>query len=177
MRSTIDHIYVLLNILKQRKMQRKDTYVCYVDFARAFDCVDHDLLKLKMLQNGIDGKIYKAICAMYSNMSASIRLIGFMTDSFTVESGVKKGDNLSPTLFALFINDLIKDINNLGFGITYGDVRVSILAYADDLVLMAESEAELQEMLDALNQYCVKWRLSVNGNKTQIMHFRIQVWK
>ncbi len=172
MRSTIDHLYTMINILKERKRRNKSTYVCYVDFARAFDCVPHDLLRLKLLQNGIDGKIYKSICSLYLGMKSFIRLNGYTTDYFPVSIGTRQGDNLSPTLFNLYINELINDIKQLDLGVPYGNSKVDILAYADDLVLMAENEEDLQSMITCLHTYCRKWRLSVNTNKTQIMHFR-----
>ena len=149
-----------------------DTYMCFVDFARAFDCVPHDLLKLKLLQNGIDGKMYRTICSMYTNMKSTINLNGYMTEPFNINSGARQGDNLSPTIFNLYLNDLIKDINGLGQGVTYGDANISMLAYADDLILIAGSEVDLQSMLSCLYEYCSKWRLTVNSNKTQNMHCR-----
>jgi hypothetical protein len=67
---------------------------------------------------------------------------------------------------------LIENINNLNIGVVYGDAKISILAYADDIALIADSEENLQIMLNTLQEYCCKWRLLINNNKTQIMHFK-----
>jgi hypothetical protein len=65
-------------------------------------------------------------------------------------------------LFAIFINDLAIDINNLNLGIETGiDEKISILMYADDIVLMADSEDDLQKMLDTLNNWTTLWHLEV----------------
>jgi hypothetical protein len=105
-------------------------------------------------------------------MNSFIRLNGHFTECFPIQSGVRQGDNLSPTLFGLYVNDLIKNINNLNLGVVYGDAKISILAYADDIALIADSEENLQIMLNTLQEYCCKWRLLINTNKTQIMHFK-----
>jgi hypothetical protein len=75
-------------------------------------------------------------------------------------------------LFNLYINSLGEEINNAGLGIKYDDEQVGILMYADDVVCLAESPEDLQSMLDILDDWCRKWRLELNGSKTNVMIFR-----
>ena len=63
-------------------------------------------------------------------------------------------------------------MNKLNLGIAIGEKRISLLLYADDIVLLAESEHDLQSMLNCLLAWCQKWRLSVNDAKSEIIHFR-----
>ena len=72
------------------------------------------------------------------------------TDWFDVRSGVRQGDNLSPTLFGLFLNSLPTYIKSLNKGVKVGHDKVSILLYADDMVLLALTENDLQYMLNAM---------------------------
>ena len=171
MRSCIDHLYVLITILKQRKLKKKETFVCFIDFQRAFDSVTHDLLVYKLLKNGIDGKFLKILKNSYSNMYSAIRLNGYYTEWFPVNSGVRQGDVLSSTLFGIYIDDLVQEIKDLNMGIHFEDVFINILLYADDVLLIAESENELQCMINKVAEWCQKWRLAVNCNKTNIIHF------
>ena len=71
----------------------------------------------------------------------------FLTNWFFTSSGVKQGDALSPTLFAVYINDLASTIKSLGCGVQFGGENICVLLYADDIILMADSEEDLQRML------------------------------
>ena len=68
-------------------------FLCFIDFAKAFDSVDHSLLFHKLLSIGIHGKMYKAIKCTYEKLQAAIRLNGTLTDWFSVEAGVRQGEN------------------------------------------------------------------------------------
>ena len=125
------------------------------------------------MQYNIDGRMYKAIVSLYSGTQCCMKLRNdLFTDWFNVQLGVKQGDNLSPTLFSLYINELVKEINNLNIDVNVGNRAVSMLLYADDMVLISNIEENLQIMLDTMYDWCSKWRLSVNRTKSQIIHFR-----
>jgi hypothetical protein len=113
----------------------------------------------------------QAVKSLYSNFECAVRVCGNLTDWFPVNGGVKQGCLLSPILFALYVNTLAEDIKSLGLGINVGDQKTSILLYADDIVLLASSPEDLQCMLDTLNDWCHRWRMTVNPSKTQIVHF------
>ena len=113
-RSCIDHIYVLVTILRNRKEQGKDTFLAFIDFKKAFDTVERNLLFFKLAAIGINGKIYKAIASLYSNPMSRVVLEGFETEYFRCPIGVKQGDSLSPTLFSIFVNDLAMEIKDAG---------------------------------------------------------------
>jgi hypothetical protein len=104
-----------------------------------------------------------------------VRIDDMVTDWFTIDCGVRQEESLDPLLFAIFINDLAIDINNLNLGIETGiEEEISILMYADDIVLMADNEDNLQKMLDTLNNWTTLWHLEVNLDKTKVMHCRKQ---
>ena len=90
----------------------------------------------------------------------------------SVKCGLKQGYSLSPLLFNLYINDLAFKIDALGIGVKTGDHTVSSLLYADDIVLIAESEPDLQSMLDIMGTWCKNNLVSINASKTNIVYFR-----
>ena len=87
--------------------------------------------------------------------------------------GVRQGECLSPFLFSIYLNDIETDfINNECQSIDIGLLKVFLMLYADDIVIFANDEQGLQKGLDVLHNYCQKWKLKVNVNKTKIMVFR-----
>ena len=171
-RSCMDHIFALITILRNRKAQNKSTYLCFIDFKKAFDSVNRDLLMFKIGRAGITGRMYSAIKSLFNAPKARIILNDLATDWFDCPIGVKQGDTISPTLFALYINDLATELKEAGIGIALDSDLICILLYADDIVLLANSEADLQLLLDIVHSWCSKWRLEVNLLKTNVMHVR-----
>ena len=172
-RNCEDHIFTFTSLIQNRLVNKTDTFAAFIDLEKAFDCVDRELLLYRLLLYNIDGKIYRAVKNLYSNTTSCIRLNNLYTPFFEIDSGVRQGDTLSPTLFSLYLNDLVKEINNLNLGIKVdNNTMVSILLFADDMVLMANNECDLQNMLDCLQNWCLKWRLRVNLDKTKVIHFR-----
>ena len=171
-RSCMEHIYTLYTVINKRKLAKLPTYACFVDAKKAFDTVSRDCLWFKLTSLGLSGKILQGIHSLYSDVKCAVKVNTYMTSFLDVNLGVKQGCKLSPTLFALYINDLAQDIKNLGCGIDLEIGQLSLLLYADDVVLIAPSEASLQRMLDVLNDWCRKWRLVINRDKTKVMHFR-----
>ena len=94
------------------------------------------------------------------------------TPWFNVECGLRQGCNLSPLLFNIFINEFAEQIQRLNRGVVVRDNNVSILMYADDIVLIAETETNLQIMLNTLYEWCSTWGLVINNNKSAVVHFR-----
>ena len=157
----------------------KDTFLAFIDYKKAFDSVERNLLLYKLAKTGINGRMYQAISSLYSNPSSHVILNEYETDYFDCPIGVKQGDCLSPTLFAIFINDLASEIKEANIGIDLNvdgspniDYIFSILLYADDIVCLAETEVDMQSILFIIENWCKKWRLEVNLTKTNILHVR-----
>ena len=109
---------------------------------------------MKLEKLGFNGHLLNAIKSLYDNILCSVKLN--TTDWFEdlVACGLKQGCSLSPMLFNLYINDLALKVDALSKGEEIDDTRVSVLMYADDIVLMAESEADLQAILDTIGAWC-----------------------
>lgn len=172
LRSCADHLFTLCSIIRNRKSRGKPTFACFIDMMKAFDRVDIDCLLSKLLTIGVQGHFYKTVKNLYNKPQSCVLLNDVMTDWFDVECGVKQGDIMSPTLFSIYVNDLALELKNMNLGIQVGDDNICILLYADDIVILAENEDNLQTMLNHIHNWCSKWRLKVNINKTNIVHFR-----
>ena len=171
-RGTIDHLYSLTSIVKDKIDKKQPVYACYVDFKKAFDLVDRDLLLVRLNEMGIKGRLLTTIQSLYKETTSSICLNGMLTEWFGTKYGVKQGDNLSPSLFSSFINPLLTEIDRCKSGVMYSDLMISSLAYAYDIILLSESEVGLQKQIQTLEKWCHKWTLNINTGKTKVMHFR-----
>ena len=190
--STQDHIFTLQSIidiyLNKLNINNIKLFCAFIDYQKAFDLVDRTSLWSKLLDYNINGRLMKLIFNMYQDTKACIKLNNKLSNSFVCNIGVRQGDNLSPLLFALFINDFEKhlsdsrsynglnSLNNLFSDATLDDdleifLKLYILLYADDTIVMAESEGELQEALNEVSEYCDKWKLRINVSKTKIIRF------
>ena len=127
---------------------------------KAFDWVDRDLISIiyyRMLLYNIGGKIYTSIKSMYTNTLYCVTINSLFSGCFFMNSGVRQGDSLSPTLFALFINGLAEEIKCLNKGVDINGQNISILLCADDIVLIAKNEADLQCKIGHMYIWCFKW--------------------
>ena len=134
-RSCEDHIFTLNSVIKNNY----SVFAAFIDLKKCFDFIDRDMMLYKLLLNNINGKLYNSIKSVYHSSESCVRLNGKVTSWFSCKTGVKQGDNLSPTLFSIFINDFVSDINNLNLGIDLNGRSLSTLLYADDIVLLAKS--------------------------------------
>jgi hypothetical protein len=171
-RGCVDHLSTLSQIIDTRKKRGLNTFVAFIDFSKAYDRISRPLLWHKLQQHGISPKLLSALKSLYQEVKCCVRVNGHNTDWFKVSVGLKQGCLISPLLFNLYINDLVAEINSLNCGIPVDDEFISLLLYADDIALLAPCEDYLQRMLDRLHEWCLQWRLVVNIEKSQVVHFR-----
>lgn len=176
--STTDHIFLLKNIVDLYLEQKKKLYCVFIDYRKAFDSVWRNGLWVKCLRYGINGKIIQVIRNMYNNIKSCVTCDGTLSEYFECNVGVRQGENLSPLLFALYVNDLQSYLVERGCTpLTIGDeqtrvmLKLLMLLYADDTVILSDTAEGLQKALDVLSLYCTEWKLQVNSSKTKVIVF------
>ena len=180
--STMDHIFTLHCIIEQYKKKKNGrVYVAFVDYSKAFDLVERSSLWVKLLQNGIKGRIVNVIRNMYDNAKSCVKSGDSISEFFSCNVGVRQGENLSPVLFAIYLNDFSQAIGSSFDGLESLSVELQdeidvfmklyVLLYADDTIVLAESADQLQKALNKLDEYCKIWSLKINISKTKIVIF------
>ena len=153
-RSCEDHIFSLTNLVKNRLVSNLRTFCAFVDLEKAFDWINRDLLLYRLLCTGIDGNFYQSIKSLLADTKSCILLKdGIKTDWFDVKSGVRQGDSLSPTLFSIFINDIIGHLKSNCPALRVGEIDINCLLYVDDMVIIGENEDALQCLLNELSSW------------------------
>ena len=105
--STVDHLFVLYTLINiYVTKEKKKLYCTFVDYSKAFDNVSRIHLWSKLLSQNINGKILDVVKNMYNNAKSYIRNNNTNGEMFNCGIGVRQGENLSPLLFALYLNDL-----------------------------------------------------------------------
>ena len=171
-RRTTDHMFVLNTLIKKYlRSNSKPLYACFVDFKKAFDSVWHLGLFYKLKAIGIGTKFYNIVRSMYQQTKLCVKVNNTRTDFFHSKIGVRQGDNLSPNLFNLFINDLPQYFDQSCDSVSLDNYSINCLMYADDVVLLSESQSGLQNCVSKLEQFSNDWHLNVNMKKTKVLVF------
>ena len=156
-RSCMDNVYTLNEIVQGRFREDKETYAFFLDVQKAYDTVWRDGLWLKLWDMGVKGRMWHVIKKMYEASRSTVLLEGEKSAMFSVEQGVAQGCSLSPILFSVFINDLLKDVEQAELGIKLSSgKRVGGMLFADDFVGVSDSRESLQKLIDVVHGYCNK---------------------
>lgn len=178
--STTDHIFVLNSLIEILKASKQKLFCAFVDFSQAFDSIWRVGLWRKLLFNSVNGKFFRIIHSMYENIKSCVKLDSQSSSFFASECGVRQGENLSPLLFSLYLNDLETFL--LSGGVESLDLEVItqelhiylkllLLLYADDTVIFSNDKENFQICLDNFYEYCIMWKLNINFEKTKIVIF------
>ena len=182
--STIDHTFVLKLIIELYQSVPKLVCCAFIDYRKAFDSINRPLLWQKLLFFNINGKLFNVVKNMYDKAKSCVKIENLYSDYFPCNIGVRQGDNLSPLLFALFINDFSHYVGRSYKGLCVSKscypslenedalfLKLFVLLYADDTIILAKNERDLQTALDSVQEFCTKFKLIVNINKTKIIIF------
>lgn len=171
-RSTMDNIYVLDHLINRAKKSKEQLYSVFVDLKAAFDTVDRSKLWGILEKMGISKYLIERIKELYQETMVKVRVGEHMTEEFWTVKGLKQGCVLSPLLFSLYIAGLEEEMRgrNVG-GVKIGKVRVWVLAYADDLILLAKNREAMLQMLRILKIFLDSRGLILSEEKTKILVF------
>lgn len=167
---TREALFSLTVLLQKCRDQRKDVYLAFIDYQKAFDCISHtDLIRL-LQEKKVDENDLRFIRNLYENQTAAVRLQTESTDKFPVERGVRQGCVLSPLLFNLYSEDVFnRALLDSEDGIKINGQPVNNLRYADDTVIIADSREGLQRLVDSISAEGEQLGLRINTDKTKVM--------
>ena len=156
---------------KKQESSRKNIYFCFIDYAKAFDCLDHNKLWKILREMGIPDHLMCLLRNLYADQAAPVRTGHGTTDWFQIRKGLRQGCISSFCLFNSYAEYITRNagLEETQAGIKIAGRNISHLVYADDTTLMAESEEELKSLLMKVKEESEKVGLKLNILKTKIM--------
>ena len=170
-RGTRDQIANICWIIKKARQFQKNIYFCFIDYAKAFDCVDHNKLWKSLREMGIPDQLTCLLRNLYAGQEATVRTGHGTTDWFRIGKGVHQGCILSPCLFNLYAEYIRRKagLEEAQAGIKITGRNINNLRYAEDPTLMAESEDELKHLLMKVKEESEEVGLKLNIQTTKII--------
>ena len=169
-RGTRDQIANVCWIIKKAREFQKNIYFCFIDYAKASNYVDHNKLWKILKEMGIPDHLTHLLRNLYTGQEATVRTGHGTTDWFQIGKGVHQGCILSPCLFNLYAEYIMRyaGLDEAQAGIKIARRNINNLRYADDITLMAESEEEQKSLLMKVKEESDKFGLKLNIQKTKI---------
>ena len=170
-RGTRDQIANLRWILEKGREYNKHIYMCFIDYSKAFDCVDHTLLWRALEDMGVPKHLIVLLRNLYCNQEATVRTEAGDTEWFKIGKGVRQGCILSPYLFNLYTETIMRraEMDSDNEGVRVGGRCINNLRYADDTTLIAESLNGLKNLISTIKAKSAEFGLFLNIKKTKIM--------
>ena len=163
-----------MQTLDHRKTKRipKNFYICFIDYTKDFDYMDHNKLWKILKEMGIPDHLTYLLRNLYVGQEATVRTLYGTVDWFKIKKGVLLGCLLSPCLFNLYTEHILGNagLDELQAGIKIGGGIVNNLRYADDTTLMAKREEELKSLLMRLKVESERAGLRLNIKKLRSWH-------
>ena len=166
-KSTSTAILDLTRLLTDNYNKGKHTSCVFVDYRKAFETLDHDILLRKLTKFDFNKEAITMMQSYFKNRQHVVKCSDFCSKEFNVNYGVPQGSVLGPLCFILYVNDLIECITE--------NTPAKIIMYADDTVLLVENENpslatdQMQDVVDSVSRWCQVNKMTVNAKKTKHM--------
>ena len=164
-KGTRNATFMLRLLIEKAIDKHQDLYLCFIDYSKAFDKVQHENLMQMLKELNIDGKDLRLVRNLYWEQSAAVKIENELGEWKQIRRGVRQGCVMSPDLFNLYSENILRKLED-NIGVNINDMILHDLRYADDTVLIATSEEDLQKLLDIVVKESEKQGLSLNTKKT-----------
>ena len=161
----------MMRLLGERSIDfKKDVFVCFVDFEKAFDRVNWTKLMEILMQICIDWRDRRLSTRLYMNQTASVRTNIGNTEPAPIGRGVRQGCLMSPTLFNIYAEAMVREaLHDVSEGVKVGGKIIMDVRFAYDQAMIASTETGLQRIMDNTNRVVNQYGMRINIKKTKVM--------
>ena len=143
--------------------------MCFYDLQKAFNFIQYPVLLKRLYKSGVNGKDWRLLRSWYTSPKSMVKVNGLLSTPLTLEHGVLQGSVLSPVLFLLIMDPLLKSLQNKGLGPSVGDIYAGGFIHADDIRTISSSQATLQEQINTVCTFAANNRLTLNHTKCEVI--------
>ena len=165
----------MLEIIDHYNFNKSDVGVLLLDASKAFDRVNYCKLFNELLKRNISPVLLRLLLYMYTTQSLHVKWSDTTSPQFTVTNGVKQSGVLSPKLFAIYTDGLLKRLEDTGVGCHMGCRFTGALAYADDITLLAPCKSALSIMIDVCEQYAAEFDIDIMVAKVNCYFLKVDM--
>ena len=167
--STDQALFLLKQTVEFYRSKNSPVFLCAMDLSKAFDRVCHKRLFEILEKRGVPSYIISLLINWYKTQKFRVTWGNSLSSPFHTKCGIRQGSVLSALLFAVYMDDLSRDVLDNGVGCTIGDKKLNHILYADDIILLSPSVKSLQNLIDKCLNYFNHHHLTINSNKTKVM--------
>ena len=172
-RSCADAIFTLKRVIEERREYNCETHMAFVDLVKAFDNVIRKRLWDILKNRGYPLHLVEVVRNIYEETTIRLILGEKLTEEIPTNKGLRQGCTLSPTLFNIYMDDMYRAWKNkVDLGINFKNMYLNSLLYADDKVIIQDSEDKLQKSVYTLEQIAKEYGLKLSTEKTKTMAFK-----
>ena len=175
-RGCTDQIFAVRQVCEKYLAKGKEVFWAFMDLEKAYDRIDREALWTVLRMYGIGGRLLKGVKSFYRNSRACVRVGNSVSDWFSVNVGLRQGCVMSPWLFNIFMDGVVREVDArmLGRGLRLKNAdgsewSLNQLLFADDTALVADSEETLRQLVEEFGRVCDRRKLKVNENKSKVM--------
>jgi hypothetical protein len=170
MSSTLHAEFIVQETIKHYNNKGSPVYICSLDAEKAFDSCNWSSLFTKLsIDKQLPSAVIKILHSLYQNGCACVIYLGEKSNVFKLTQGVRQGSILSPYLYNIYTEQLLRNINKMNIGTIVGRTHTAITSYADDIILISATCSGLQSLINECVKYGKKNLIKFNPLKTEFI--------
>ena len=171
-----DNTFILNTIMMKAGAKGQKVHLAFLDLMKAYDTVSRKVLWQKMIKMGFGGTFLRGLQALYEGDSVVTEINGKISKPVFLGRGLRQGCSLSPCLFALYMVEWGKELEDKKVGFKVGSVIISALFFADDVLLISRTPKGLNKLIQVSTRQCKMMRMRISTKKSQVISPMRDTW-
>ena len=175
-RGCVDQVFAVRQVCEKYLGRNKEVFWAFMDLEKAYDRIDREGLWAVLRMYGLGGRLLQGVKSFYVNSRSCVRVGSSVSEWFPVQVGLRQGCVMSPWLFNIYMDGVVREVNarvlGRGLSLVNEDGRewsLNQLLFADDTALVADSEEKLRRLVTEFGRVCERRKLRVNVGKSKVM--------